>query len=29
MHQDGHVARAEDVVIGLFAASLNCDLIAA
>ncbi len=29
MHQDGHVARAEDSVIGLFAASLDCNLVAA
>ena len=29
MHQDGHIAGAEDAVIGLFAASLDCDLIAA
>ena len=29
MHQDGHIARAEDTVISLFAASLDCDLVAA
>ncbi len=29
MHHDGHVARAEDVVISLFAASLDCELAAA
>ena len=29
MHRDGHIARAEDAVIGLFAASLDCDLFAA
>ncbi len=29
MHHDGHVARAEQALIGLFAASLDCDLVAA
>jgi hypothetical protein len=29
MHYDGHVASAEEALIDLFAASLDCDVIAA